>query len=82
MANDPASSQNYSTTASAFYKRWEEYAIDPSGRLTMLSYQWCSTYSLLYAYPNVLQDLDLIPQHLYDMQSPFYPTVSNFRHTP
>lgn len=77
LANGPTSSQNYSTIASTFYKQWEEYAIDPSGRHTMLSYQWCSTYSLLYnAYPNVLSDLDLIPQHLYDMQSVFYPTVS------
>lgn len=77
LANDATSSQNYSTTASAFYSQWEEYAIDPSGRHTMLSYQWRSTYSLLYnTYPDILLDLNLIPQTLYDMQSNFYPTVS------
>ena len=77
LANDPSNSQNYSTTASNLYKQWESFAIDPSGKHTMLSYQWRSTYSLLYnTYPDVLLDLNLIPQSLYDMQSSWYPTVS------
>lgn len=77
LANDPTSSQNYSSTASTFYTQWEDYAIDPSGQHTMLSYQWRSTYSLLYnTYPDALLDLKLIPKSLYDMQSTWYPTVS------
>lgn len=76
LVQDPTS-ENYSSTASTFYTQWEQYAIDPSGRHTMLSYQWRSTYSLLYnTYPDVLLDLDLIPKSLYDMQSTWYPTVS------
>ncbi|KAL8828021.1 MAG: hypothetical protein Q9191_002838 [Dirinaria sp. TL-2023a] len=77
IAGDTASAQNYSSTASSFYKQWEEFAIDPSGRHTVLSYQWRSSYGLLYnTFPNLLLDLNLIPQSLYDMQSDWYPTVS------
>ena len=77
LVNDPTNSENYSSTASSYYSQWENFAIDPSGKHTMLSYQWRSTYSLLYnTYPDVLLDLNLIPQSLYDMQSAWYPTVS------
>jgi len=77
LANDPTDSDNHSSTASSFYTQWEGFAIDPSGRHPMRSYQWRSTYSLLYnTYPDVLLDLSLIPQSLYDMQSRWYPTIS------
>ena len=77
LANDSFGSQNYSRTATNFYGQWEGFAIDPSGKHAMLAYQWRSTYSLLYnTYPDVLLDLNLIPNSLYDMQSNFYPTVS------
>ncbi|KAF6224395.1 hypothetical protein HO133_010972 [Letharia lupina] len=77
LANDSFGSQNYSTTARSFYSQWEGFAIDPSEKHTMLAYQWRSTYSLLYnTYPDVLLDLNLIPNSLYDMQSTYYPTVS------
>ena len=43
----------------------------------MLSYEWRSSYSLLYnTYPDLLLDLNLIPDSLYQMQSTWYPTVS------
>ena len=77
LANDPNSSQNYSSTASTFYKQWEGFAIDPSEKHTILGYQWRSSYGLLYnIYPDVLLDLNLIPSSLFDMQSTYYPTVS------
>ena len=77
LANDPNSSQNYSSTASNFYNQWEGFAIDPSEKHTILSYQWRSSYGLLYnIYPDVLLDLNLIPTSLFDMQSNYYPTVS------
>lgn len=77
IADDATSSQNYSSTASSFYSQWEELAIDPSERHTLLSYQWRSSYGLLYnTFPDVLLNLNLIPQSIYDMQSEWYPTVS------
>ena len=77
IAGDLTSSHNYSSTASSFYKQWETFAIDPSGRHTLLSYQWRSSYGLLYnTFPNILLNLNLIPQSLYDIQSAWYPTTS------
>lgn len=77
IADDLNSSQNYSSTASRFYSQWETFAIDPSGRHTLLSYQWRSSYGLLYnTFPNLLLNLGLIPDSLYAMQSSWYPTIS------
>ncbi|KAL8940220.1 MAG: hypothetical protein Q9216_002929 [Gyalolechia sp. 2 TL-2023] len=77
IVDDPVSAENYSSTASSFYTQWESYAIDPSGNHTLLSYQWRSSYSLLYnIYPALLLNLSIIPDSLYEMQSTFYPSVS------
>ena len=77
IANDSFGSQNYSKTAADLYGQWEGLAIDPEEKHTILAYQWRSSYSLLYnTYPDLLLDLNLIPDSLYDMQSTFYPTVS------
>lgn len=77
LANDSFGSRNYSETATKFYSQWEGFAIDPSEKHTMLAYQWRSSYSLLYnTYPDLLLDLNLIPSSLYEMQSTYYPTVS------
>lgn len=77
IVDDPSSAENYSSTASSFYTQWESYAIDPSGTHTLLSYQWRSSYSLLYnIYPALLLNLSIIPDSLYEMQSAFYPSVS------
>lgn len=77
LANDPNSSQHYSSTASTLYDQWEGLAIDPSEKHTILSYQWRSSYGLLYnIYPDVLLDLNIIPSSLFDMQSNYYSTVS------
>ncbi|KAI4153197.1 MAG: hypothetical protein L6R39_001628 [Caloplaca ligustica] len=77
LCNDPASAANYSSTTSAFYSQWETFAIAPDGTHTLLSYQWRSSYSLLYnIYPALLLNLSVIPASLYEMQSSFYPSVS------
>ncbi|KAI4200341.1 MAG: hypothetical protein LQ350_003989 [Teloschistes chrysophthalmus] len=77
IANDEQSAANYSATAQSFYTQWEQFAIDPSGTHTLLSYQWRSSYSLLYnTYPSLLLNLSIIPDSLFEMQSAFYPSVS------
>jgi len=44
---------------------------------TVLSYQYRSSYGLLYnTYPDLLLDLSIIPSYVYSMQSKFYPTIS------
>ncbi|KAL8927802.1 MAG: hypothetical protein Q9208_002218 [Pyrenodesmia sp. 3 TL-2023] len=68
---------NYSSTATSFYQQWETFAIAPDGTHTLLSYQWRSSYSLLYnTYPALLLNLSIIPDSLHEMQSSFYPSVS------
>ncbi|CAL8581793.1 hypothetical protein XPA_007477 [Xanthoria parietina] len=75
--NDPSAAANYSATALAFYKQWEQLAIDPTGTHTLLAYNWRSSYSLLYnIYPAYLLSLPIIPSRLYEMQCRFYPSVS------
>lgn len=77
VAGVPADAANFSTTAASYYKQWEYFAIDPSGRHTMLGYEWRSSYGLLYnTYPDKLLNLGIIPQSLYEMQSSWYPTIS------
>ncbi|KAI9759953.1 MAG: mitochondrial import inner membrane translocase subunit TIM14 [Chaenotheca gracillima] len=69
--------QNFTTTASNYIQAWEYFAVDPSGMHTVLSYEWRSSYGLLYnIYPDMLLDLGIVPQRIYDMQSDWYPTIS------
>lgn len=74
---DLVSAANYSATASSYYTQWEQFAIDPSGTHTMLAYQSRGSFGLLYnTYPDKLLNLGIIPKRLYDMQSRWYPTIS------
>lgn len=75
--------QNFTKIAHHYVKKWMNFAIaQPTGNLTLphttLAYGENDTYSLLY---NLFGDkelgLDLVPQHVYNMQSDFYPTVFN-----
>ncbi|MCJ1257038.1 hypothetical protein MMC24_004863 [Lignoscripta atroalba] len=69
--------QTFTSTALEYIQQWEYLAIDPSGRHTLLSYEWRSSYGLLYnIYPDKLLNLGIIPQRIYDMQSDWYPTIS------
>ncbi|KAI9733619.1 MAG: hypothetical protein M1834_003221 [Cirrosporium novae-zelandiae] len=68
---------NFSTTAANYTSQWEGFAIDPSGNHTLLAYQSRSSWGLLYnLYPDKLLNLGTIPQYIYDMESNWYPTVS------
>lgn len=74
---DAAGLQNYTTTASNYFSTWEYYAVDPSRNHTLLSYEWRSSWGLLYnTFPDKLLNLGVIPQSLYEMQSNWYPRVS------
>ena len=74
---DLVSAANYSATASSYYTQWEQFAIDPSGTHTMLAYQSRGSFGLLYnTYPDKLLNLGVVPKRLYDMQSRWYPTIS------
>ncbi|KAI9811087.1 MAG: hypothetical protein M1827_005669 [Pycnora praestabilis] len=69
--------QNFSTTATDYLTQWEYFAIDPSGHHTLLSYEYRSSYGLLYnTFPDKLLSLNLIPARIYSMQSSFYPSIS------
>ena len=77
VVGDTAGSANYSSTASSYFAQWSTFAIDPSGRHTVLGYEWRSSWGLLYnTYPDKLLNLGIIPPELYSMQSTWYATVS------
>ena len=77
IAGVAADALNFSTTAVTYFKQWEYFAIDPSGRHTLLSYEWRSSYGLLYnTYPDKLLNLGIISESLYSMQSNWYPTIA------
>jgi hypothetical protein len=77
LAGQSSDSANFSTTASEYFSKWETYAIDPSGKHTVLSYQYRSSYGLLYnTFPSLLLNLSIIPSSIFNMQSAFYPTTS------
>jgi hypothetical protein len=43
----------------------------------MLAYEWRSSYGLLYnIYPDKLLQLGVVPEHIYAMQSNWYPRIS------
>ena len=77
LVGDTASAANYTTTAATYYQQWTFYAIDPSKRHTVLAYQFRSSWGLLYnTYLDKLLRLGIVDQSLYDMQSRWYPEVS------
>ncbi|KAK5273353.1 hypothetical protein LTR40_013868, partial [Exophiala xenobiotica] len=72
-----SNASNYSTIATEYFSNWTTLAIDPSGRHTMLGYQWRSSWGLLYnIFPARLFSLPVIPESIYAMQCAWYPTVS------
>ncbi|XXH01615.1 coq1 putative hexaprenyl diphosphate synthase [Hypoxylon texense] len=67
----------FATKATDYYEQWEGFAIDPSGRHTLLAYQWRSSWGLLYnVYFDKLLNMGLVRPELYDMQSAWYAGVS------
>jgi hypothetical protein len=69
--------EQFGATAKAYYNMWETMAIDPSGKHTLLAYQWRSSWGMLYnIYPDRLLDLGIVSPAIYNMQSAWYPRVS------
>ncbi|KAI1210106.1 DUF1793-domain-containing protein [Annulohypoxylon truncatum] len=67
----------FSERAASYYEQWEDLAIDPSGRHTLLAYQWRSSWGLLYnIYFDKLLNMGLVKPHVYEMQSRWYASVS------
>ncbi|KAL9085348.1 MAG: hypothetical protein Q9165_007639 [Trypethelium subeluteriae] len=72
-----ADAENYSSIASSYYQQWEYLGIDPSRNHTLLGYEWRSSWGLLYnIYPDKLLNLGIISEEIYEMQSNWYPQVS------
>ncbi|KAK1767360.1 hypothetical protein QBC33DRAFT_586532 [Phialemonium atrogriseum] len=72
-----ADAQWFGRTAREYYARWEALAIDPSGRHTLLSYQWRSSWGLLYnVYMDRLLGLGIVGEPVYEMQCEWYTQVS------
>ncbi|KKA21769.1 Glutaminase GtaA [Rasamsonia emersonii CBS 393.64] len=68
---------NFSATATKYINKWEKFAVDPSEKHTLLAYEWRSSWGLLYnIYPDKLLGLGVVPAHIYEMQSNWYPQVS------
>ncbi|ROV93941.1 hypothetical protein VSDG_06274 [Cytospora chrysosperma] len=77
IADQAADAANFSATATEYYDMWEYFAIDPSKNHTMLSYQWRSSWGLLYnTYFDKLLNLGIVSPEVYEMQSSWYATVS------
>lgn len=77
IVNETALANKWAYTARTYYQKWETLAIDPSRQHTMLSYQHRSSWGTLYnIYPDKLLGLDIVPPKIYDMQSDWYPRVS------
>ncbi|KAI0096808.1 hypothetical protein F4776DRAFT_651374 [Hypoxylon sp. NC0597] len=73
--NDDAA--KFSSKATSFYDQWEDLAIDPSGKHTLFAYQWRSSWGLLYnIYFDKLLNMGLVNPKVYEMQSAWYPQVS------
>ncbi|KXT07399.1 hypothetical protein AC578_416 [Pseudocercospora eumusae] len=68
---------SWSETADDYYLQWESMAIDPTGRHAQLSYQHRSSWGMLYnTYSDKLLDLGVVSQRIHDLQSAWYPYVS------
>ncbi|KAI2466192.1 DUF1793-domain-containing protein [Annulohypoxylon bovei var. microspora] len=76
VGNGEAAS-TFAEAASSYYDQWEDLAIDPSGRHTLLAYQWRSSWGLLYnVFFDKLLNMGLVRPRVYEMQSRWYATVS------
>ena len=77
VVGHPDDAAQFADTASHYYNLWESYAIDPKGQHALLAYEWRSSWGLMYnIYPDKLLNLGIVNSSVYDMQSKFYPTVS------
>jgi hypothetical protein len=78
IIGEDADAENYTTIAHSYITKWEELGINKAADSphAILTYNNASTHGLLYnLYADRLLSLDLVPQHIYDIQSAFYPTI-------
>jgi hypothetical protein len=76
---------NYSSIASDYISKWQDLAIarNATPPHTTLSYGDTASHGLLYnLYADALLQTNLVPRSVYEMQSAFYPTVSDTFGTP
>jgi len=72
-----ADEAQFRRTAGDYYRQWERFAVDPSGTHTTLAYEWRSSWGLLYnIYFDRALGLGVVRPDIYDMQSRWYPHVS------
>jgi hypothetical protein len=77
VAGHPDDAANFSATAGDYYAQWEALAIDPTEKHTLLSYQWRSSWGLLYnTYMDRLLGLGVVRDEVYAMQSDWYASQS------
>lgn len=77
IAGEMEDAANFSITASEYYENWTYLAVDPSKNHTLLSYEWRASWGLLYnTFFDKLLNLGIVTADIYDMQSSWYPQVS------
>ncbi|KAI0835928.1 DUF1793-domain-containing protein [Hypoxylon sp. FL0890] len=77
VAGNEDDAAKFADMATSFYNQWEDLAIDPSGKHTVLAYQWRSSWGLLYnIYFDKLLNMGLVNPKVYEMQSAWYAQVS------
>lgn len=77
VVGNTAHQVNLSTTATDYMDFWLKNAINPQKTHVMKSYEWRSSWGLLYnAYPDKLLNLGMVPDWVYRMESKWYATVS------
>ncbi|KAK7909021.1 hypothetical protein PG985_014899 [Apiospora marii] len=88
MASSNTSSDDTTTTVDdrtvqQFYEEWETYGIAPTRDHTLLTYQWRSSWGLLYnIYFDKLLNLGVVSKAVYTMQSDWYARVSQLYGVP
>jgi hypothetical protein len=69
--------KNFTSIANDYYDQWKGFAIDPSDKHLMLSYNWRNSNGLLYnIYTDRLNDIGIVEDDIFKMQSDWYPTIS------
>lgn len=67
----------FAALARRYYQAWEELAIEPGRRHSVLAYGWRSSWGLLYnAYYDQLLNIGVVDAGVYAMQSAWYDEVA------
>ena len=80
LTGNAADGANYTAIAHSYITQWQDLGVAHNANPphTALNYGANDTFGLLYnLYSDRELGLNLVPQSIYDMQSAFYPTVSN-----